>query len=147
MPSANAQITSLILENNGNLMNNLTVSMVSIACLVAVLLCAPGVGTAQDCPIVVPTSLDAGDEYRLAFVTSGVRDAQSTDISDYNAFVSAAANAIPELAALETQWFAIASTASVDARDNTGTVPPGAVRVFLLNDTLLAGSYDDLWDW
>ena len=88
-----------------------------------------------------------GDSYRLAFVTSGGRDAQSTDIADYNMFVSTAANNVPELAALDTRWFEIASTDSVDARDNTGTAPPGDVPVFLLNDTMLAFSYGDLWDW
>jgi len=129
-------------------MKRLVVSAACIAVtLVATILCAPAVSSADTCPIVVPTSLSPGDQYRLAFVTSGTRDAQSTDIADYNAFVTAAANAVPALAALQTQWFAIASTATVDARDNTGTAPPGGVPVFLLDDTMLAASYDDLWDW
>lgn len=117
------------------------------ACLVAVFLFVPAQSIAQPCAIVMPSGLSPGDEYRLAFTTSGTRNAESTDIADYNAFVTAAANTLPELAALETQWFAIASTATVDARTNTGTTPPGAVPVYLLNDTLLATSYDDLWDW
>ena len=57
-----------------------------------------------------------------------------------------------ELAALGTTWFAIGSTATVDARDNTGTLPstePGGSLggpIFLLNDTKLVDSNDDLWD-
>lgn len=115
--------------------------------LASVLLSAPAVCLAQSCPIVVPTGIEAGEQYRLAFLTSGTMLGESTDIADYNAFVSAAANAVPELAALETQWFAIASTAAVDARSNTGTTPPGDVPIYLLNDTMIATSYNDLWDW
>ena len=42
--------------------------------------------------ITLPTSLSPGEEYRLAFVTSGTRDATATDIADYNTFVTDAAN-------------------------------------------------------
>ena len=127
-------------------MKHLTVSRASIASLVAIVLCTLGVNIAEACP-VAPTGLNDGDLYRLVFVTSGVRNAESTDIADYNSFVSDAANAIPELAELGTQWFAIASTATVDARDNTDSVPPGDVPVYLLDGTMIAGSYNDLWDW
>ena len=52
--------------------------------------------------ITQPTSLNPGDTYRLAFVTSTVRDATSTNIADYNTFVTLAANAVPALASLGT---------------------------------------------
>ncbi len=99
-------------------------------------------------PITVPTGLNPGDQYRLAFLTSKVRDATSASIADYNAFVTAAANAVPELLALGTTWTAIASTVTVDARDNTNTNPNTAVGVpiYLLNDTLLVNDNADLWD-
>jgi len=103
-------------------------------------------------PITVPTSLSSGDQYRLAFVTSTGRVATSTNIGDYNDFVTDVANDVPELLALGTNWTAIASTPTVDARDNTSTVPSfvggGSVGVpiFLLNDVKLVDSYDDLWD-
>lgn len=115
-------------------------------CLALAVLSAPAVCLAQPCGIAAPTGVEVGEGYRLAFLTSATRNGESTDIADYNAFVTAAANAVPELAALETQWFAVVSTAEVDARDNTGTAPPGGVPVYLLNDTLIATSYDDLWD-
>lgn len=127
-------------------MNHSAGSWISLAGQFAIVAGVLGVSAADAC-VVVPTSLSPGESYRLAFLTSGTRNAESTDIADYNAFASAAANAIPELQALETSWFAIASTETVDARDNTGTAPPGDVPVFLLNDTMLAASYDDLWDW
>jgi hypothetical protein len=108
--------------------------------------------TALAAPITIPTGLNPGDTYRIAFVTSTTRDATSSDIADYNAFVTAAANSQATLAALGTTWTAIASTTTVDARDNTSTVPstaPGGsfgVPIYLLNDTKLVDSYDDLWD-
>ena len=102
-------------------------------------------------PITVPTSLNPGDPYRLAFVSSTKRDATSPDIADYNTFVTNAANGVTELAALGTTWKAIASTPTADARDNTGTLPTFAggslgVPIFSLNDTKLVDSNDDLWD-
>ena len=97
---------------------------------------------------IVPTGLSPGDQYRLAFVTSTTRDALSSNIADYNAFVSSAANSNPDLAALGTTWTAIASTPTVAARDNTGTNPSNAVGVpiYRLDDTLIATNNSDLWD-
>lgn len=104
---------------------------------------------ALSAPITVPAGLNAGDQYRLAFVTSTKWDATSSDIADYNAFVTAAANSQTALAALGTTWTAIASTASVDARDNTGTNPSSAgVPIYLLDaaSTKIADNNADLWD-
>ena len=115
-----------------------------------VLITSPGNALAE--LITVPTSLNPGDQYRVVFVTSGTRDATSTNIVNYNNFVSNAANAVPPLANLGTTWTAMASTSAVDARDNTNTVPSivagGSIGVpiFLLNDTKLVDNYDDLWD-
>jgi PKD domain-containing protein len=101
-------------------------------------------------PITVPTSLAPGDQYRLAFVTSTTRNATSSDISVYNEFVDDLAESVPELAALNQDWKAIASASGIDALTNTGTDPSPAgdtgVPIFLLNDTKLVDHYDDLWD-
>jgi len=99
-------------------------------------------------PLTLPTSLGPGDTYRLAFVTSTASNSTSTDVADYNAFVTGVANSVPELAALATTWTAIGSTATVDARDNTGTNPGAGtgVEIYLLNNTLLASNNLDLWD-
>ncbi len=100
--------------------------------------------------ITVPTSLVPGDQYRLAFVTSTTRNATSSDISVYNQFVDDLAESVPELAALNQDWKAIASTRTVDALTNTQTDPSPAgdtgVPIFLLDDTKLVDHYDDLWD-
>ena len=118
-----------------------------LAALLSALSVAPAAFAA---PTTVPSSLSPGAQYRLAFVTSTSRDATSTNIADYNAFVTGVANSVVQLSALGTTWTAIASTSSVDARTNTSTDPtpagPTGVPIFLLNDTSLAANYDDLWD-
>jgi hypothetical protein len=98
---------------------------------------------------VVPTDLNPGDQYRLAFVTSNTRNATSSNIDDYNMFVTTTANNQSRLAALGTTWTAIASTFTVDAKVNTHTNPdtdgPG-VPIYLLNNTRLADDNNDLWN-
>ena len=59
----------------------------------------------------------AGDVYRIIFVTEGLYDALSADLSTYDAIVQAEAEAAG-LNALE--WKAIVSSASEDARDHVG---------------------------
>ena len=101
-------------------------------CFVAILLATSslqaGLITVPPIPITVPSDLNPGDPYRLAFVTSTTRDATSTNIADYNNFVSGVANGVTQLAALGTTWKAIGSTSADDARDNTGTKAPSQRR-------------------
>ncbi len=98
-------------------------------------------------PITTPTDLLPGAQYRLAFLTTGTRNAASTDITDYDAFVTAEANSVPELSSLSTTWQVLGSTATVDARDHTGTDPFGpGVPIYRLDDIRLADDYADLWD-
>ena len=107
---------------------------------------ALGAGAA---PITTPVGLNPGDQYRLVFLTSTTRDATSTDIADYNAFVTAAANTQQALVDLATTWTAIASTDAVDALDNTGTNPSvtAGVPIYLLDGvSLVANDNADLWD-
>jgi len=118
-------------------------------CLVAAFLISlfSAAGGVEAAPITAPTDLNPGDKYRLVFVTSTLIDAMSTDIADYNNFVTGVANGVPELAALGTTWNVIGSTASVDARDNTGTNPFfTGVPIYRLDDTRIANNNADLWD-
>lgn len=95
-------------------------------------------------PILVP-----GTEYRVAFITSTTRDATSTDIADYNAFVTSAANTQTVLQNLGTTWSVIGSTQTVSALANTGTDPLAStgVPIYLLDGTTrIADNYADLWD-
>lgn len=116
-------------------------STVMLACL--------SLSTAAHAFVVAPPGLSDGDEYRYVFVTSTLTDATSDQISIYNGFVQSAADNSAPVNALGLTWSAIASTSSVDARDNTGTNPntDGAgVPLYLLDGTKIADDYNDLWD-
>lgn len=97
-------------------------------------------------PIRVPTGLSPGDQYRLAFRSSGTLPATSSNISFYD--VQLQLNADSHVALAGLTWQVIGSTTAVSARDHTGTASangPG-VPIYLLNDTRLANNYADLWD-
>ena len=104
--------------------------------------------TAQS--IYRPLGLQLGDQYRLAFVSEGKRDALSSNIGDYNSFVTDEANASNSIVSeLQTDWYAIASTEEVDATENTNTdpTPPGntGVPIYLVDgQTRIADHYDNL---
>jgi hypothetical protein len=90
-------------------------------------------------PIAVPTDLNPGDQYRLAYVTSTIGPTLSADIAFYNDLVTNLANSVPALQSLGTTWNVIGSTRSptgstnppgtgptttwINARMNTGTTP------------------------
>ena len=85
-----------------------------------------------------------GDQYRLVFVTTGTRDASSTDISVYDAFVTTEANSNAALFALGTTWLAIGSTSAVSAFDHIGgnfNIP-----IYNLAGSKVATGASDLWD-
>ena len=99
---------------------------------------------------LVPTGINAGDGFRLLFVTSGGRDATSTDIDDYNAFVQeAAAGGHADIRPYSALFRALASTDAVDAIDNTATThttaEPG-VPIWWLNGPKAADNYSDFYD-
>jgi len=95
-------------------------------------------------PVVVPTGLNPGDRYRLAFNTSGIRNATSLLINDYNQFVTAQANLSPRLLALGTTWRVIGSTALVNAITNIGS--PNDPAIYNTNGRLVATGIPDLFD-
>ena len=66
--------------------------------------------------VIAPIGLAPGSEYQLIFVTYGTTNAESSNISTYNAFVAAQAALNPELPA--ATWTAVASTDAVDALTN-----------------------------
>jgi hypothetical protein len=107
---------------------------------------------AHSMPLTLPSGLNPGDTYRLVFETSITTAATSTDINFHNTFINDFANNAglnPVLVALGTTWTAIASTAAVDAQDNTGTnlTTDGAgVSIYHLNDQIVATGNADLWD-
>ena len=111
-------------------------------------------GTAQAAIITIPTDLSPGDQYRLVFVTESLRDANSSNIADYNQFVTndvvgSALEASLTSNGLATTWTALVSTETVDARTNTNTDPTPSgntgVPIYLIDGNRIADNYDDLW--
>ena len=94
--------------------------------------------------IITPPSLMPGDQYRLVFVTSGSRNAESANIDDYNSFVDEFGDD-----AIASDWKAIASTPTVSARDNTNTIPGTdgtGIPIYNLMGDPITNSYANLWD-
>src|ERR1051326_6878535 len=75
--------------------------------------------TAHAGPIIVPPSLRPGDHYQLLFVTRDSVSALSTNIADYNKFVTMEATGLTALLSQQpVTWTAIASTPFVNAISN-----------------------------
>lgn len=77
-------------------------------------------------------------DYRLVFTSADGDTATSSNISDYNTFVTDEANLNPNLAALGTTWTAIVSTPSEDALTNISCAGCDTLPLYLVNGTLLA---------
>ena len=100
--------------------------------------------------VLIPAGLGVGDSFRLLFLTSTTRDATATDIEVYNTFVRAAAAAgHADIRDYSGRFYAVASTADDDARDNTGTTytssNPG-VPIHWLGGNQVADDYGDFYD-
>jgi hypothetical protein len=91
----------------------------------------------------VPADLRVGDRFHLLFATRETRNADSAEIADFNAFVNTvadSANIGPTTA--EINWFVVASSPNVHARDNAFVEAP----VYNLQGELLAAGFADMWD-
>ena len=86
------------------------------------------------------------DTYHLVFVTLGTRNGISSDIGDYNAFVQAAADAAGIGATESVTWYAIGSTATVDAKDNAVVSGPVYNMSTNMRPELVATNASDMWD-
>jgi hypothetical protein len=114
-----------------------------------------GTSAAQAALVVVPPGLNPGDQYRLVFVTAGTRNATSSDINDYNTFVTNQVTGSALATQLTTAgfnpntitWKAIGSTSATSAKVNTGTdgTQPD-VPIYLINGNKVANNNADLWD-
>ena len=106
------------------------------------------VGSASAEIVIPPPDLNPGDQYRLVFITNGTRDALSADIADYNDFVNAQAVLVSVAGFPTSGWKAMASTATVAGRDNTGTNPAGGAGypIYRVDGVRIADDYADLWD-
>ena len=93
-----------------------------------------------------PSGLEAGDRFRLLFLSSTTRNAASTDIAVYNSFVQdLAATGHADIQSNASQFRAVACTRTVDAVDNTGTEGTG-VPIYWLDGAKAADDYADFYD-
>ena len=92
---------------------------------------------------LIPTGLVVGNTFHLAFVTSTKRDSTSTDIAVYNAWVDLQAENTGSVVKNKGwTWYAIAATATVNARDNAVV----SAAVYRLDGLKVATGFADLWD-
>ena len=108
---------------------------------------------------LIPAGVNPGNKFRLLFVDdSNFRDAQSTNIADYNGIIQGAANSIPVLQPYKDGFRMVGSTQAVDARDNTDTRYTGdttttesddsdlGVPIYWVEGAKVADHYKDFWD-
>lgn len=108
-----------------------------------------------------PAGLARGDQFRLLFVTSQLRDADGAGLGVYNTFVQDSAKvghpAISDSCA--NQFKVVGSTRSRNARSNTGMWDPNAnggagghadadspIPIYWMNGARLADGYADFYD-
>ena len=110
---------------------------------------------AQAALVVVPPGLNPGYQYRLVFITDGARDATSSNINDYNTFVTNQVTGSALATQLTTAgfnlgtitWKAIGSTFATSAKVNTGTDGSQPdVPIYLIDGNKVANNNADLWD-
>ena len=95
---------------------------------------------------LTPSGLTAGQQFRLLFITNSQIDGSSPSIGTYNSFVqTSAANGHAAIRRYGSQFRVVASTATVDARDNTSTTGTG-VPIYWLNGSKVADNYGDFYD-
>ena len=93
--------------------------------------------------LMTPPGLGVGDTFHLAFVTDEFLMPSSTDITTYDAFVQASANAGSLTSMLGLNWKVIGSTSTVDAINHVPVSGP----IYLLDfTTKVADDQADLWD-
>jgi hypothetical protein len=90
---------------------------------------------------VILPDLPVGFQYQLAFATSGLFGANSSDIADYNTFVTQQAALSPFLPF--ASWHAIASTQNTNARDNAPTY--ASIPIYNTIGQLVATGSSGLW--
>ena len=107
---------------------------------------SPSMGTVPRNWSLRPVDVDFGEQFRVLFVTSA-RDATSADINVYNQLaINDAGAGHSAIRAYKDGFRVIASTATVDARDNAGLTGTGVKIYWLDGQTKVADDYADLFD-
>ena len=95
---------------------------------------------------LTPSGLNAGDKFRLLFVTSTKRDASHPSTSPYNVFVQdRAAAGHASIRPFRRGFWPVVSTGSTNARDHTCTTGTG-VPIHWLGGNKVVDSYTDFYD-
>ena len=102
-----------------------------------------------------PTGLNAGDEFRLVFMTNTWRDATATDIAAYDAHIQASAAGSHDGGAHEaikpysSLFKVVGSTSAVDARDHIGANPTNTrhrdAPIYWMGGSRIAASNNSFW--
>lgn len=126
--------------NSRNLLRRLSTAAAVALCLAFTAL-PPAQGSPVD--LATPAGLNPGDKFRFAFLTPGIVSGTSGDIGFYNTFVTSQASGAKYEGAV-VDWKALASTTTVDARDNIGgfgtSVPVYLVTGVKIADTMTSGT-------
>ena len=95
-----------------------------------------------------PPGLNVGDEFRLLFMGKNSRNADSTDIAVYDAYVQGRIADIghADIKAYASHFKVLGSTATVNARTHTGTTGTGGVPIYWLDGAKVADNYADFYD-
>ena len=97
-----------------------------------------------------PNGLNAGDEFRLLFLSSTKRKATPSDIAVYNAWIQElVADGHADILAYSSGFTAVGCTEDTDARDNTSTtytVIERGAPIYWLDGDLVAVDYADFYD-
>ena len=95
---------------------------------------------------LIPDGFGPGEQFRLLFVTSEDRDAASSSIADYDAFVrEQAAQGHASIRSHSSKFRVVGSTEGFGARGHTGTTDAG-VPIHYLNGEKIADNYNDFYD-
>ena len=99
---------------------------------------------------LVPSGLGEGDTFRLLFITSGTRDARSSDIADYNSFVQTeAASGHAAIQSFAQQFTVVASTEGRGRPGQHRHHPDSrlsGVPIYWLGGKKAADDYADFYD-
>ena len=122
-------------------------SFLSLSVRTFLLLAFFGVSLVHSQVVRVPDELERGDQYRLLFMTSAERTAESSDASDYDDFVQSVADAAPEVGSWGYQWQAVVSSADTDARDriNVNHEVEVGVPIYRIDGLIIAEDYSKFW--
>ena len=95
---------------------------------------------------LIPDGFGPGEQFRLLFVTAETRDADSSRIADYDAFVrDQAAAGHASIRSYSSKFRVVGSTEGFGARGHTNTTDPG-VPIYYLNGEKIADNYIDFYD-